>query len=29
MIMFIKQVKEKLGEMTESEKEAWILAQAK
>ena len=29
IIMFIKQVKEKLGEMTESEKEEWILAQAK
>ncbi len=28
-IMFIKQVKEKLGKMSETEKEAWILAQAK
>ena len=29
IIMFIKQVKEKLGKMTESEKEEWLLAQAK
>lgn len=29
MIMFIKQVKEQLGKMSEAEKEEWILAQAK
>lgn len=29
MIMFIKQVKEQLGKMSEAEKEEWILSQAK